>query len=334
MKAVIILGFVAACAQASLETQFAEWKTIFARSYTGAEHEARLANFRKNAAQIAELNAGEAHRPNGATFKLNKYADWSAAELQRLRGIKGAKAEWRNGTKVGTVPKVQAPASVDWRQRNVLSPVQDQGQCGSCWAFSATATLESQAAISGGTRPKKLAEQWLVDCDKQCGTYRSESGCDAGCEGGLQPNAWVYTTANGGQPAETDYPYTGADGTCMTGLTGITTPKSWEFAPSDEPSIATYVAANGPVSIAVDASNWSFYTGGIMSGSSVCPTSSDPWSTLDHGVNIVGYGTDSGTDFWIIRNSWNADWGEQGYCRIVRGSNFCGVNLFACRATF
>jgi len=147
------------------------------------------------------------------------------------------------------------------------------------------------------------------------------------------PNAWIYTKAQNGQPSEDDYPYQGSDGTCMTGLTPVTDPTSWEFAPQDEAGIASYVATNGPVSVAVDAANWSFYSGGVMSSNSICPDGAG-WDTLDHGVNIVGYGTDdsSSMDFWIIRNSWNADWGEEGYCRILRGSGFCGVQLFACRA--
>jgi len=282
---------------------------------------------------VSSLNSAEAHRANGATFKLNKYADWSDVELKRLRGIKGAGPQWRNGTKTGVTPQVKAPDSIDWRTRGVLAPVQDQMQCGSCWAFSATAALESQAAIASNSRPKKLSEQWLVDCDMQCGQYRQENGCDAGCNGGLQPNAWVYTTAQNGQPGESDYPYTGTGGTCQTGLAPVTVPKSWEFAASDEASIAAYVATNGPLSIAVDASNWSFYQGGIMQDASICPAASNPWDTLDHGVVIAGYGVDStaNTPFWIVRNSWNADWGESGYCRLIRGQNFCGINLFACR---
>lgn len=333
MKAFLALGVLALSSALTIEQQFVEWKATFGRKYTGVEHDRRLANFRSNALRVAALNAESAHRPSGAVFKLNKFADWDQKELSRLRGIKGLKASLRNATITEAAPKIAAPDSVDWRTKGVLAPIQDQGQCGSCWAFSATATLESQKAIASGNAPAKLSEQFLVDCDHQCGQYREENGCDAGCDGGLQPNAWVFTKKAGGQPSESAYPYQGVDGTCQSGNPPITTLTGWAFAPSDETGIAAYVASNGPVSIAVNAENWSFYQGGIMSGGSICPTVSDPWNTLDHGVNIVGYGTSSdGTPFWIIRNSWNADWGENGYCRLIRGQNYCGINLFACRA--
>eukprot|EP01013_Petalomonas_cantuscygni_P010857 TRINITY_DN240_c0_g1_i1.p2 TRINITY_DN240_c0_g1~~TRINITY_DN240_c0_g1_i1.p2 ORF type:complete len:347 (+),score=72.67 TRINITY_DN240_c0_g1_i1:40-1041(+) len=331
MKAVLALAFLVAASATTLEAQFGEWKRTFGRTYAAEEHDRRLGYFRANAAKIAELNAAEAHNPVGAVFKLNKFADHSDSELKRLRGLKAVHPSWRNLTATGAAPQIEAPTTVDWRTKGVLAPVQDQGQCGSCWAFSATATLEAQAAIKAGGRPQKLSEQFLVDCDHHCGQYREENGCDAGCNGGLQPNAWLYVISQSGQPSESSYPYQGADGSCQGG-TGVTKPSSWEFAPQDEDQMARYLAANGPLSVAVDASNWSFYYGGIMSSSSICPSSSNPWGTLDHGVNIVGYGSDNGTDYWIIRNSWNADWGEQGYCRILRGSNFCGINLFACRA--
>lgn len=270
MKGVIVLLAVGSLA-VDLERQFAEWKVTYGRKYTGEEDAKRFANFRRNAYQVSLLNAADAHIPEGAIFKLNKYADWDASELGRLRGVKGLRAEHKNASLVGPTPKIEAPASYDWRTKGVLPDIQDQGQCGSCWAFSATAALEAQAAIKSGGSPQKLAEQFLVDCDHQCGQYRQFDGCDAGCNGGLMPSAWIYTKAAGGQPAEADYPYTARDGTCKSGLRPVTKPNSWEFAAEDESQIASYVVANGPVSIAVDARNWSFYHSGVMSSTSVCP---------------------------------------------------------------
>jgi len=330
MKVLFAVALLAVAAVATIEDQFGAWKAAHKRTYTGEENTRRLENFRINYARVMELNAAEAHIPNGATFKLNDFADWSASELKRLRGVRGAHPSWRNQTNTAVVTGI-APASVDWRTKGVVAPIQNQGQCGSCWAFSATACLESQAAIKNGGGPRKLAEQFLVDCDHQCGTYRQESGCDSGCNGGLMPSAWIYTKSKGGQPSESSYPYTARNGACRSGETPITDLTSWEFAPEDEGGIATYVANNGPVSVAVDAANWSFYRGGIMSSNSICPRGAG-WNTLDHGVVIVGYGEESGMDFWIIRNSWATSWGEEGYCRILRGQGFCGVQLFACRA--
>jgi len=178
---------------------------------------------------------------------------------------------------------------------------------------------------------KKLSEQFLVDCDHQCGHYREENGCDAGCNGGLMPSAWIYTMSKQGQPSEASYPYRGVDGTCESGKAPVTNPSSWEFVAENEEEIASYVATHGPVSVAVDAAQWSFYRGGIMTSNSICPRGAG-WNTLDHGVVIVGYGTEGSTPFWIIRNSWATSWGEMGYCRILRGQGYCGIQLFACRA--
>jgi C1A family cysteine protease len=329
----ILAASALATVPAHVEKAFNEWATRHGRIYKSqTERLMRLSVFHQNSIKIAKLNAAET-RPDGARFGTNKYADWSETELKSLRGFK---ANGFNRTSTGTVT-AKAPTSTvatcDWRTHSgVLAPIQDQEQCGSCWAFSATAALESAAAIHSGTPVKKLSEQFLVDCDQHCGTFRFESGCDAGCNGGLMPNAWLYDIQVGGQPSETAYPYQGTGGTCHTGNRAITVPTGWEFAPENEDQLATYVCANGPTSIAVDASNWSFYTGGIMSSSSICPVNTGP-DDLDHGVVIVGSGTSGGQPYWIIRNSWNADWGEDGYCRIARGVDFCGVALFACRPT-
>jgi len=172
-----------------------------------------------------------------------------------------------------------------------------------------------------------LSEQDLVDCEHNCGSYRSMSGCDEGCNGGLQPNAWQFLMAHG-QPTETSYPYRGSGGACQTGKPSVGKVTNWEFIAEDEVQMANYVATKHPFAVAVNAAQWSFYRGGIMSSASICPAG----AALDHAVNVVGYGTEGTTPYWIIRNSWNANWGEQGYLRIIRGSNYCGVRDFACSA--
>jgi len=311
-----------------VSTMFAEWKASYNQTYaTEAENNARLENFYRAIGIVSDLNRAHSHRKDGATFKLNKFADRSAEELKALRGFKADNSQRINHKEVTDV-KGAAPTSYDWRTKGVLSPIQDQGQCGSCWAFSATANIESRWAIAKSIPPVKLAEQALVDCDQLCGTYRSMSGCDAGCNGGLMPNAYKYVIANG-QPSETSYPYTAVDGTCHRFTKANVSITSWEFVAQNEDTIAAYLAANGPVSIAVDASSWSYYDGGIMEYLCWGRTT---YSDLDHGVDLVGYGTSGGTDYWIVRNSWATSWGEAGYAKILRGSNFCGVALFATSA--
>jgi len=207
-------------------------------------------------------------------------------------------------------------------------------QCGSCWAFSATSNIESTTALNSGRAATSLSEQFLVDCDHNCGQYRFEDACDSGCQGGLMPNAFKYVISNGGQPSEASYPYNPPGGSCQS-KPSVQKITGWEFVSQDEGQISAYVAATGPVSVAVDAAQWSFYNGGIMSSTSVCPDITTPPYNLDHGVNIVGYGVEGSTNYWIIRNSWSTTWGESGYGRILRGTGsasspgFCGVNLFA-----
>jgi C1A family cysteine protease len=324
-----MFGVVVTLAMAAVSMEdFVSWQAQHGKQYgSKTETAKRFRIFQENANRIESMRANN----KLATFGLNKFADLSKDEFVGMynnfkANVTDVRAKAPLAERLDTSA---APSSYDWRNNaGILAPVQDQGQCGSCWAFSATCNMESRYALAKGTRVNKLAEQALVDCDKQCGQYRNFNACDAGCEGGLMPNAFLYAAKNG-MPTEASYPYTATDGSCKK-FTSVAKFTSWEFVPTDEAQIAAYLAANSPVSIAVDASNWQFYTGGIMSGSDICPAQNPSSPSLDHGVTLVGYGTESGTDYWIVRNSWAASWGEKGYVRLVRGTDYCGVALFAC----
>jgi len=323
MFAAVVVGALAVTLQ-----DFTTWQAENGKVY-GSKTEAakRFRIFQDNAARIESMRANN----KLATFGLNKFADLSKDEFVGMyNNFKANVTDVRAKAPLADrLDAAAAPASYDWRSTaGILAPVQDQGQCGSCWAFSATCNMESRYALTKGTRVNKLAEQALVDCDHECGQYRNFNACDSGCEGGLMPNAFVYAAKNG-MPTEASYPYRAVDGKCHS-FTKVATFTSWEFIPVDEAQIAAYLAANTPVSIAVDASNWQFYTGGIMSGADICPKQNPAAPSLDHGVTLIGYGTEAGTDFWIVRNSWAATWGEKGYVRMVRGQDYCGVALFAC----
>ena len=332
MKLLIALCFISAMALAlavplELQQQFGEWQKVHGRVYSStAEQNVRLAHFARNSLEVAELNKAESHLQGGAVFKLNQFADWSVEELASLRGFKASAVNTSGWKQAAPSKKMNAPDSVDWRDKGIVNAIKDQGQCGSCWAFSTTANVESVIAKSTG-KLQSLSEQFLVSCEHNCGQYRNMNACDQGCNGGLMPNAFKYIMAKG-QPTEAAYPYTARDGSCKT-VPSAGKVSNWEFVAEDEVAMAEYVATKGPISIAVDAQRWSFYNGGIMSTTSICPRNDE---TLDHGVAIVGYGTENGTPYWIIRNSWNTVWGEKGYGRIVRGKKFCGVQLFACSA--
>lgn len=215
------------------------------------------------------------------------------------------------------------PDEFDWRPKGAVTPVKDQGACGSCWAFSATGNMEGQWFLAGHPLTS-LSEQNLVDCDHEC---QDADDCDQGCNGGLQPNAYQYVIKNGGIDTEASYKYEGDDETCKFNSASIGAKISnWTFIPKDEDQMAAYLVQHGPLAVAVDATIWQFYVGsGVLTIS--CGTS------LDHGVLVVGYGTETDIfgykiNYWIIKNSWGADWGDSGYIYIEKDVGECGVNLY------
>lgn len=199
------------------------------------------------------------------------------------------------------------PASVDWRKS--VTEVRDQGEsCGSCWAFAANGALEAHTFLRLGKRVS-LSVQNLVDCSGSFGNN--------GCQGGLTESVWAYIKQNKGVDTESSYPYEGRNGKCRFNpatvgakVTGFT-----KLPKGSEVDLAVAVATIGPVSVAVDANNFQFYKGGIYSDPS-CTRS------VNHAVLVVGYGP----DYWLIKNSWGRNWGEQGFIRFRRnGNNMCGI---------
>jgi C1A family cysteine protease len=201
---------------------------------------------------------------------------------------------------VRILPTEGVPASVDWRTKGAVTPIKDQGQCGSCWAFSTTGALEGRCFLDGfGLHA--FSEQQLVDCSGSFGNQ--------GCNGGLMNNAWEYLEKNC-LCYEGEYPYKAVDGTCKS-KKGENKISTYTAVAEGNVNQLQAGAAQQPVSVAVDASNWQFYSSGVFSD---CSTS------LDHGVLLVGYNSDA----WIVKNSWGASWGENGFIRLKRG-NTCGI---------
>ena len=207
------------------------------------------------------------------------------------------------------------PSSVDWKVKGAVSPVKDQGQCGSCWSFSTTGALEGAYAIKYGNLVS-FSEQQLVDCDKGL-------TLNHGCNGGMMDDAFDWIGKNGGLCTESDYPYfsgtTQKEGTCQKTchvVSGSGVKAHVDVKPNSDTDMLSALS-NGPVSIAIEADQKAFqlYKSGVFTGS--CGTN------LDHGVLLVGYGSDSGTntDYYIMKNSWGTTWGENGYMRMGRGSD-------------
>lgn len=249
---------------------------------------------------------------------VTKFFDLTRAEfLKKYTGLVLSKKP-RTTELQGSL--TQVPTAVDWRTKGVVTPVKDQAQCGSCWAFSAIAATEGAYAQAGHTLTS-LSEQQLVDCSGSYGNM--------GCNGGWMDWAFHYIQDNGIE-SETDYPYTARDGTCKADKTKfVTSISKFTDVTADDGNALTSASASRVVSVAVDANSFFSYRSGVIA-MSTCGTG------LNHGVTLVGYDRDaaSGKNYWIIKNSWGAGWGNQGYVWLERdvtktGHGTCGIRMKA-----
>ncbi|KAH8405046.1 hypothetical protein KR222_005636, partial [Zaprionus bogoriensis] len=219
-------------------------------------------------------------------------------------------------TPLGNITSI--PASVDWREKGAVTPVKNQGQCGSCWAFSTTAVLESHHIIKT-QQQVSLSEQNLVDCTSGAPYY------NYGCNGGWPSAALRYIKNNGGINTEAAYPYEGVDGSCrfVQNKVGAKVSATATVEDGNESALAVVIAETGPVSVCIDASLFQHYSSGVFNQPS-CP------GNINHAVVVVGYGSDNtGGDFWLVKNSWGDTWGENGYIRMARNkNNQCRVASF------
>jgi cathepsin L len=307
------ISHIGVCANATFtETQyqskFATFVSDFKKSYSHDEFFYRFTVFKQNLQFITKHNQ-EGH---SFTVALNEFADLTPEEFAKtFKGFNGRSNEYFRSlnTVEDKIPE-GADDSLDWVAEGAVTPVKNQGQCGSCWAFSTTGATEGANFLKTGTL-NSYSEQQLVDCAGSTGNM--------GCNGGLMDDAFQWIINNGGICLESDYPYTASDGTCQTTCTSSGTVSNFtDVVQGSEDSLMTQLL-DGPTSIAIDASGsgFQFYSSGVYS--KFCGKS------LDHGVLLVGYGTDSGQDYWKIKNSWGASWGEQGYIRFIRGKDQCGL---------
>jgi C1A family cysteine protease len=308
---------VALCSDIHME--FSQWAKKWNKQYTtDLERRYRFAVFSEN---YANINARNSINDRTVKLGINQFADMTNEEFtgKHLSGIVKKSGKNPHKQTYQTIKNIDIPNEVDWTSNGAVTPVKNQGQCGSCWAFSTTGSIEGAWFIKTGELIS-LSEQQLVDCSTPQGNM--------GCNGGLMDQAFEYVIKNGGICNETSYPYTAQDGTCQS-CTPVTKISSYINVTPNNTQALMEAVAQQPVSVAVEADglDWQFYMGGIVTDS--CGTN------LDHGVLIVGYGTDYTTqpqDYWKVKNSWGETWGENGYIRIGRGSQFgpsgeCGIQI-------
>ena len=295
--------------------EFNSFRERFNKNYLSKDElNSRFSVFRNNLIDILIHNADVSQN---FTLGVNQFTDLTPQEFKE-QYVSGLKPVGSYGCKPFSSTASQAPSSIDWRSKNAVTSVKDQGQCGSCWSFSATGAIEGAWAISKG-QLVDLSEQELVDCATGI-AYSSR-----GCSGGQMDGAFKFVIQNG-QCSLSSYPYTAKDEKCKscTALAHISSCS--DVKPNDQVSLKGAVSQQ-PVAVAISADSRIFqsYSSGVI-------TSSDCYTSLNHGVLVVGYGTENDVDYWLVKNSWGPSWGSAGYVKIQKSSStndpgVCGISM-------
>jgi len=330
----LTLGIIPMMDRADLSSmdRFFYFKASFNKTYVNeTEHGLRFANFEASLKRIDVGNTERASRGYDQTLGITKFSDLTPEEFRATYLTLKPRSDMAIEATPAHEPSSCAACALfpelrnatgdtfDWTTKGAVTPVKDQGQCGSCWAFGTTGDIEGVTFLKTG-KLVSLSEQELVSCDTKE---------DQGCQGGLQENAFAYIQKTG-LTTEKDYPYTSGEGTTgkckkkkiekpltfIKGFTQISKGKNGEAA------IKTALPKSGPITIGINAGPMQDYNSGIDSPRECKGTKK---SDLDHAVLIVGYGVQGGKKYWKIKNSWASSWGEDGYYRIVMGKNECGL---------
>lgn len=304
--------FVGFSYEFSNENRFSLWLKEYLITVKNEDHRHRLfENWLSNDEYIEHVN----HQNFTYTLGHNKFSGMSQSEYIDYFNLKNIFFDYQHGNKVDT-EYVELADSVNWVESGAVTPVKDQGQCGSCWSFSTTGSLEGAYYIKYG-KLLSFSEQQLVSCDNF-----KHGGHDMGCNGGLMDSAFQWIEQNNGLCLESDYSYvsgtTGKSGSCETTCDVVKNSVIHEYndvAPSSDDAMMSALMQQ-PVSIAIQADQQEFqlYQSGVFTGS--CGVE------LDHGVLVVGYGSENGEDYYLIKNSWSTSWGDNGYIKLGRGSQY------------
>ncbi|XP_050727206.1 procathepsin L-like isoform X2 [Eriocheir sinensis] len=316
MKVFVLACLVAAAVATPTLNEWQQFKARYGKQYRSTKEESyRQSVYEQNQEFINSHNEQYENGLVSFTLAMNQFGDMTTEEINAaMNGLLSAGKKVPRGTMYQPLVD-ELPDTVDWRDKGAVTPVKDQKACGSCWAFSATGSLEGQHFLSTG-KLVSLSEQNLVDCSDKYGNF--------GCGGGLMDNAFRYIKDNNGIDTEESYPYEAKNGPCRfnSDNVGATLSSYVDIQHGSEDDLQKAVAEKGPVSVAIDASTstFHFYSRGIYYDEK-CSS-----SFLDHGVLAVGYGTDDSSDYWLVKNSWNETWGDSGYIKMSRNrNNNCGI---------
>lgn len=294
----------------SQKFMFNQFKSEYHKTYESDEEELRFGNFVRNLKLVDERNSAET---GSAIHGITKFSDLSQDEFKAsfLNAKSSADSKSPIKTVVDYVEAYNGTSAVDWTGM-YTTPVKDQGYCGSCWAFSATEQLESDAMRVLGSSYVLSAQQ-----TNQCTPYKVGGGCG----GGMTESAFDYIKDEGGLVQDSDYPYTPSTYAGVTGDCDVNTRKDVVTLTDyttirGETNMANYVLSTGPLSVCVAAEVWNTYRNGIMS---TCP------GGVDHCVQAVGVDTGK-NGYWKVRNSWGTSWGESGFIRLSYGSDTCKIS--------
>eukprot|EP00928_Gymnodinium_smaydae_P035746 TRINITY_DN250_c0_g1_i6.p2 TRINITY_DN250_c0_g1~~TRINITY_DN250_c0_g1_i6.p2 ORF type:complete len:369 (-),score=92.18 TRINITY_DN250_c0_g1_i6:84-1124(-) len=300
--------------EVNYQMAWASFKQDFHKSYSSyVEEEQRFGIFKVNIDLIYKMNA----QNNSFRLGVTQFADMTSDEFAGTHfGLAKPAGMWGSLPNLGTHEyKGEALSdSVDWTKKNAVTPVKNQQKCGSCWSFSTTGAIEGAWAIASG-KLTSLSEQQFVDCDQQ----------DSGCNGGLMDTAFQFAE-NNALCTEESYPYEAAQGKCKSKSCTVGVAKGavtgFKDVKSDDEKAMMSALQQQPVSIAIEADKAVFqlYHSGVLTA-----TCGDQ---LDHGVLAVGYGTEDGQDYWLVKNSWGPSWGVNGFIKLSRskgGDGECGI---------
>jgi len=320
LKLAVILGLFAAALASTLvrpelDGEWASYKQQYSKAYQNEEELMRRLVWETNVHYIQQHNLEADRGVHTFWVGMNEYGDMTTEEFVKTMNGYVMNATRKAGSTFLPPSNVKVPDEVDWRKEGYVTPVKNQGQCGSCWAFSTTGSLEGQTFKKSG-KLVSLSEQNLVDCSAREG--------NKGCKGGLMDNAFRYIEINKGIDTEESYPYQAKTEFCRfkRNDVGATDTGFTDIQHGSEDMLQQALATVGPISAAMDAGHKSFqlYRSGIYSEKQCSP------KKLDHGVLPVGYGTNEQGDYWIVKNSWGTRWGMEGYFMLARNkNNMCGL---------